>query len=574
MRRAKGTVVNSALRHALFHYQRERKPMYHDIPISQPDTAEETNAEQTSLQKLDGVEELARRFYLDYVDLEGFEVNTELVNMFPAAVLFEHGYLPLSRSGKQVTIAVADPLTVEPIDELTAATGFFLRTVVSPAGQITRHLREVLGVGGGTVSDLVAQASGDDSFSDLSDSEADVENDAGASAVIRFVNDLLGDAVQQRASDIHLEPVEDELAVRFRVDGLLQEQTVPPDIHPFRTAIISRLKIMARLNIAEKRLPQDGRIKLTVKAREIDVRVSMIPMIDGEGVVMRLLDKSGAVTDLSGVEFPAAMEHRWKNIISRPHGLILVTGPTGSGKTTTLYGSLSEISSPNTKIITVEDPVEYNLRGINQIQVQEKIGLDFAAGLRSILRHDPDIVLIGEIRDSETANSAIQASMTGHLVLSTLHTNDAPSAMTRLIDLGVEPYLVASTVEAVLAQRLIRRLCVHCKEQYLPDTTATEYGLHSDQPVYRAVGCRDCNGTGYRGRIGVFELMTVDRQVRDLCSRKASADELRAAAVSAGMSPLLESGLDRVRQGHSSLDEVLRVCSSDEESSLQSLQQD
>ncbi len=548
--------------------------MYHDIQISQSDTTAETIAEQTPLQKLASVEKLARRFYLDYVDLEGFEVDAELVNAFPAAVLFEHEYLPLSRSGNQVTIAVGDPLSVEPLDELTAATGFFLRTVVSPADQITRHLREVLGVGGGTVSDLVAQASGDDSLEDLSNSESDVENHAGASAVIRFVNDLLGDAVQQRASDIHLEPVEDQLSVRFRVDGLLQVQTVPPDIHPFRTAIISRLKIMARLNIAEKRLPQDGRIKLNVKAREIDVRVSMIPMIDGEGVVMRLLDKSGAATSLSAVEFPPAVEQRWKKLIRRPHGLILVTGPTGSGKTTTLYGSLSEISSPYTKVITVEDPVEYNLRGINQIQVQEKIGLDFATGLRSILRHDPDVVLIGEIRDSETANSAIQASMTGHLVLSTLHTNDAPSAMTRLIDLGVEPYLVASTVEAVLAQRLIRRLCLHCRQQYLPDLVATEHGLQADQPVYRAVGCRDCNGTGYSGRIGVFELMTVDRNVRDLCSRKASADELRAAAVAAGMSPLLESGLERVRQGHSSLDEVLRVCSSDEDLSLQSLQQE
>ena len=502
----------------------------------------------------------ARRFSLPYIDLEGLTVDRALLQLFPGRLLFERNVLPLSRAEDRVTLAISDPCDLETPDQLTALTGLYFDVVLCSEQQIVRHLRSVLGVGGGTVGDLMAQSQdGLDAIDDLGGGD----DGAGASAVIRLVNELLSDAVDQRASDIHLEPEGEELSVRFRVDGLLRQQNVPVEIHRFRSSIISRLKIMARLNIAERRLPQDGRIKLTIKGREVDVRVSIIPMLDGEGVVMRLLDKSRSLVDLSRIEFPGDVGERWNKLIRRSHGLLLVTGPTGSGKTTTLYSSLTAIRDPATKIITVEDPVEYNIPGINQIQVQSKIDLTFAAGLRSILRHDPDVVLIGEIRDSETATSAIQASMTGHLVFSTLHTNDSVSALSRLVDLGVEPYLVASTVEGILAQRLVRRLCLNCREAYQPD----DVDLPGDQQIlrgrtiYRATGCRDCFGAGYHGRIAIFELLQTDRTIRQLCTRKASTDELKAHATTTGMMTLRQAGLERVLTGQTSLHEVLRVCS-------------
>ena len=502
----------------------------------------------------------ARRFSLPYIDLEGLTVDRALLQLFPGRLLFERNVLPLSRSEDRVTLAISDPCDLETPDQLTALTGLYFDVVLCSEQQIVRHLRSVLGVGGGTVGDLMAQSQdGLDAIDDLGGGD----DGAGASAVIRLVNELLSDAVDQRASDIHLEPEGEELSVRFRVDGLLRQQNVPVEIHRFRSSIISRLKIMARLNIAERRLPQDGRIKLTIKGREVDVRVSIIPMLDGEGVVMRLLDKSRSLVDLSRIEFPGDVGERWNKLIRRSHGLLLVTGPTGSGKTTTLYSSLTAIRDPATKIITVEDPVEYNIPGINQIQVQSKIDLTFAAGLRSILRHDPDVVLIGEIRDSETATSAIQASMTGHLVFSTLHTNDSVSALSRLVDLGVEPYLVASTVEGILAQRLVRRLCLNCREAYQPD----DVDLPGDQQIlrgrtiYRATGCRECFGAGYHGRIAIFELLQTDRTIRQLCTRKASTDELKAHATTTGMMTLRQAGLERVLTGQTSLHEVLRVCS-------------
>jgi len=509
---------------------------------------------------LASIAELAARFALPFLDLEGFEVDRPLLEKFPGRILFERGVLPLTRADNRVRLAISDPYDFETPDQLTALTGFDLEVVLCSPPQITRHLRDALGVGGGTVGDLLAQSSGElDSLDELGMGD----DPAGASAVIRLVNELLSDAVDQRASDIHLEPDGDNLSVRFRVDGLLRSQNVPVEIHRFRASIISRLKIMARLNIAEKRLPQDGRIQLSVKGRQIDVRVSIIPMLDGEGIVMRLLDKSRSLVDLARIEFPPAIGAAWNTLIRRSHGLLLVTGPTGSGKTTTLYSSLTAIRDPATKIITVEDPVEYNLPGINQIQVQQKIDLTFAAGLRSILRHDPDVVLIGEIRDRETATSAIQASMTGHLVFSTLHTNDSVSALSRMVDLGVEPYLVASTVEGVLAQRLVRRLCRDCREAYIPDSN----DLPGDQQVlrgktiYRGTGCRNCFGAGYHGRIAIFELLQSDRTIRQLCTAKASTDELKAHAQTTGMATLRQAGLQRVLEGDTSLEEVLRVCS-------------
>jgi general secretion pathway protein E len=507
------------------------------------------------------VSAMARRYGMECVDLETFAVDQSLLCLFPGQELFRESILPLSRSGDRVKVAIADPLNLEAIDELTSRTGLYLDAILASAEQIQRHLKNSLGVGGGTVRELVAM-SADDAEALQAAAGDEIDDVSKASSVVKLVNELLLEAVEQRASDVHIEPEEEDLHVRYRVDGMLRIQPMPPEIQRFRAAIVSRLKIMAKLNIAEKRLPQDGRIRLSVRGREIDVRLSIIPMLHGEGVVMRLLDKSRSTLSLDAVQFPAGIRKTWEQLIRRPHGLLLVTGPTGSGKTTTLYSSLCEIRRPDLKIITVEDPVEYNLKQISQIQVQNQIGLTFAAGLRSILRHDPDVVLIGEIRDSETATSAIQASLTGHLVLSTIHTNDAPSAFTRLVDMGIEPYLVSSTVEGVLAQRLVRRLCPVCRKPHLADRDElpTDLPLPEDSQLYRAVGCRECNQTGYAGRVAIFELLISNSRIRRLCMDQAPASEIRAAAIQQGMQTLREMGWQRVLAGETSLDELVRVC--------------
>jgi general secretion pathway protein E/type IV pilus assembly protein PilB len=375
------------------------------------------------------------------------------------------------------------------------------------------------------------------------------------------------EAIDTRASDVHIESQPSGLVVRYRIDGMLQTQPVPPEINRFQAAIISRLKIMSRLNIAEKRLPQDGRMKLRISGREIDVRVSIIPMIHGEGLVLRILDKGAMIFDLQKLGMEPDTYATFKELIDLPHGIILVTGPTGCGKTTTLYSALIEINKPDVKIITTEDPVEYQLEGINQIQVHTKIGLTFGHSLRSILRHDPDIVLVGEIRDLDTAENAIQASLTGHLVFSTLHTNDASSAFTRLADMGVEPFLVASTVEAVMAQRLVRRLCTHCKQAYRPERKELPQDFPWDDlgsnKIYRPVGCRECRGTGYRGRQGIYELLVTTNEIRQLAHDRASSWKLLQCGIEQGMRTLRLDGWRKVLAGVSSVDEVVRNSKSD-----------
>jgi general secretion pathway protein E/type IV pilus assembly protein PilB len=426
---------------------------------------------------------------------------------------------------------------------------------------MNRHL----GVGSETVEGLLA-AKGEEEVELLEKIETDgseLSEMAQEASVVRLVNEILLEAIQSRASDVHIESQSNGLVIRYRIDGILHPQPTPPEINRFQAAIISRLKIMARLNIAEKRLPQDGRIKLRVHGREVDIRLSVIPMIHGESIVMRVLDKSAMVFDLKGLGMSTEIYDKFSEIIEYPHGIILVTGPTGSGKTTTLYSSLLQIQSPETKIITTEDPVEYQLDGINQIQVHAKIGLTFAHSLRSILRHDPDIVLVGEIRDLETAENAIQASLTGHLVFSTLHTNDAAGAFTRMSDMGVEPFLVAGTVEAVMAQRLIRRLCKHCKTPYQPAKTDVPpdfpWDRIGDGKIYRNVGCRECRNVGYTGRMGIYELLIANDEIRELALERTSSWEIRKAAVKGGMRTLRMDAWDKVVAGDTSVDEVLRV---------------
>ena len=464
-------------------------------------------------------------------------------------------------------VATGDPYNVYALDELQTLTGLQIIPVLASSREIARLIKTHFGVGGETVTALMQERADDvELLEELEADDSELAKQAQEASVVKLVNEILVEAADERASDIHVEPEETGLRIRYRIDGLLQTQPLPPEINRFQAAIISRIKIMSRLNIAEKRLPQDGRIKMRVHSREIDVRVSIIPMTHGEGIVMRLLDKGRMVFNLANVGMLPDNYQTFRKVIDRPHGIVLVTGPTGSGKSTTLYSALNEIKEETVKIITVEDPVEYQQPGISQIQVHSKIGLTFAAILRSVLRHDPDVILIGEMRDLETAESAIQASLTGHLVFSTLHTNDAPSAFTRLIDMGIEPFLVGSTVEAVMAQRLVRTICPECKVQYEP----AEHDVPSDFPhdgpklqLWKGAGCRACRQTGYRGRQGIFELMVTGDSIRDMCVQRVNASVIRNQAIKQGMLTLRQDGWRKVRDGITTIEEVARVTAGD-----------
>ncbi|HEX3133821.1 MAG TPA: GspE/PulE family protein [Planctomycetota bacterium] len=468
--------------------------------------------------------------------------------------------LPLKGAGGAddptvMAIAVADPLDAAALDAVRVASGGLLpEVVVAPRRLLLVALREHLGVGADTVQSLV-EGKGEEASA-----EVDLADAAEDASIIRLVNQVLQEALERRATDVHFEPFEGRYAVRYRVDGILVEAKLPAEVRRLQAAIVSRLKILASLDIAEKRLPQDGRIKLRLAGREVDVRVSIIPMLHGEAVVLRLLDRSAALVGLVGTGMGGRDLQMFQHALDLPHGIVLVTGPTGSGKTTSLYAGLSRINTPDLKIVTIEDPVEYHLDGINQIQVDGKTGLTFAKGLRAILRHDPDVVLIGEIRDRETAEIAVQASLTGHLVLSTLHTNDAPGAVARLVDMGIEPYLVASTLELVVAQRLVRLLCVHCKRELSGaerDDALTVLPGHSGT-LYGPVGCRECNGTGYSGRSGIFKSMAMSAALRHASGEHASGQALREVAVQEGLVSLRDDGLRLAREGKTSVVEVLR----------------
>lgn len=510
---------------------------------------------------------LSHEFGMEYVDLKEVEIDTELLSQFPTSAIYRHSLLPLYRQNGHVVVATDNPLNLEGMDELSTVSGMRLEPVLTRGNELGVRIRELLGVGGDTINEMVRQRSeeGIELLEEIEEDFGELGEGAQAPSVIRLVNELLIEAVKLGTSDVHIEPQESGLRVRYRIDGVLRVQSVPAEINHFYSAIVTRLKIMSHLNIAEKRLPQDGRIKLRVSGREVDVRVSIIPMSHGEGVVMRLLDKAKMKFDLKNVGMPPSIVKQFSDLVTLPHGIILVTGPTGSGKSTTLYSALNEIKDPGTKIITVEDPVEYQMDGISQIQVHSRIGLTFAAGLRSILRHDPDVVLIGEIRDGETAQAAIQAALTGHVVFSTLHTNDAPSAFTRLVDMGVEPYLVASTVEGVLAQRLVRRLCADCKKTVkLRDVELPEDFPETDKEfLCEPVGCRECSDTGFSGRIGVFELLHTDTTLQEMCADNVSATKIRAYALQHGMTTLRQSGWEQVLEGVTSVEEIMRITRGD-----------
>jgi general secretion pathway protein E/type IV pilus assembly protein PilB len=509
---------------------------------------------------------LADEFGMEVVDLTNVTVSPETLKAMPLKLVHRRLMIPLERANGTLRVAIGNPFDVYALDELQTTTGLIIDPVLASPREIARLIKLHFGVGGETVTAMVEERGDVELLEETEADDSELAKMAQEASVVKLVNEILTEAVNERASDIHIEPEEDSLRIRYRIDGLLQTQRLPPEINRFQLAIISRIKIMARLNIAEKRLPQDGRIKMRVHNREIDVRVSIIPMIHGEGVVMRLLDKSRMVFNLANIGMLPDTLGTFKGLIDRPHGIILVTGPTGSGKTTTLYSALNEIKEETTKIITVEDPVEYQNDGISQIQIHAKIGLTFAACLRSILRHDPDAILIGEMRDLETAESAIQASLTGHLVFSTLHTNDAPSAFTRLIDMGIEPFLVASTVEGVMAQRLVRTICPDCKTEYAPsvhDLPADFPHAQGNGKLWRGEGCRSCHQTGYRGRCGIYELMITGATIRDMCVERKNAGAIRDQALREGMITLRQDGWRKVLKGTTTIEEVARMTQGD-----------
>ena len=504
---------------------------------------------------------LADAFGVPYVDVEHAAPTKEFLAAFPTRVLVRYRLLPLTEQDGVVVVAASRIGDTTGLDELRLVTGRDFTLALAPSAEIDRVLKQLLGVGADTIQSLAADAADVQVLDEDKENDLDAANQAQDASIIRFVNQVLTEAIDLRATDVHVEPFEDQLRLRYRIDGVLQEASVPPSLRRFHAAIVSRLKILSHLDIAEKRLPQDGRIKLKIAAREIDVRVSIIPMIHGEAVVLRILDRQDAILGPEHLGMAPRDAGAFGRLLDMPHGIVLVTGPTGSGKTTTLYAALSKINDVQRKIVTIEDPVEYQLRGVNQIQVNTKSGLTFAMGLRSILRHDPDVVLVGEIRDAETANIAIQASLTGHLVFSTLHTNDAPGAATRLVEMGVEPYLVSSSVEAVIAQRLVRVICKQCKAEmprHDADVIRQEFGATVPPVLYKGVGCRACQGTGYRGRHGIFEMMPMTEDVRQLVLERAPSGAIRKVAVREGMTSLREDGWRLVGLGVTTVDEVMQ----------------
>jgi general secretion pathway protein E len=519
-----------------------------------PDLAARTLAEMLGLPFRDKIE-------LDQIDVD-------LVRHISLAMAREEGILPLWHDGAFVRVAIAEERAMGLLSDLRLLYKKPVRPFVVP-GDVLRDATNktydrAARSASAVMEEIREEGAGDEIADDLSLNE-DLLDDPNQAPIIRFVNTLLTQAVKDRASDIHIEPFERELVVRFRIDGVLYEIVKPPP--KLQASIVSRVKIMAGLNIAEKRIPQDGRIRTRFAGREIDLRVSTLPVRHGERVVMRILEK-GTVFNLDQIGMAAKTVDDFRRFIQRPHGILLVTGPTGSGKTTTLYSALAEINAPDLNILTIEDPIEYELRGIGQTQVNPKIDLTFASALRAHLRQDPDVIMVGEIRDKETADNAVQASLTGHLVFSTLHTNDAPTAFSRLIDMGVEPFLVSSSLLAVLAQRLVRRLCPKCKEAYEPsDIELKEAGVTrariAGHVVYRSVGCAACLSTGYKGRSGIYELLTVTEGVRQLVMAGSSAGIIRRKAIDEGMASLRDDGIRVVLEGRTSLDEVMRVTQED-----------
>ncbi|MBX2796242.1 MAG: type II secretion system ATPase GspE [Myxococcales bacterium] len=525
-----------------------------------------------TLDELAAARANARLSGLDLItEVDAERIAPEVIRALPHHLAREHRMLPLyTDEDGELIIGMADLRAIRLLDDLRVLYGSPVRPVIVPAEVLSNATREAYDRAAQSAEAIIDQAAdeveGEEALN-IEDAEIGVD-DHNQAPIIRFVNAVLSQAIKERASDIHIEPYEKEMVVRYRIDGVLKETLRRPA--KLKTTIVARIKIMADLNIAEKRLPQDGRIRRKLGNREIDLRVSTVPVRHGERVVMRILEK-GKVFSLDKIGMAGNTLVRFRELIRRPDGILLVTGPTGSGKSTTLYSAITEINSPDKNILTIEDPVEYEAPGVGQVQVNHKIQLTFASALRAFLRQDPDVILVGEIRDTETANNAVQASLTGHLVLSTLHTNDAATAFARLCDMDVEPFLVADTVLGVIAQRLVRTLCKECREQYVPDTLQLrEVGCSDEQvrqvsnaTIYRATGCEECNGVGYTGRTGIYEFLETDEQIERLVIDKATAAQIARVARENGMFSLFDDGIRKVFQGVTTFDEVKRVTSAE-----------
>ena len=516
-------------------------------------------SEETFLQ------DLAKRLNWPFLDLRSLSIPTEARNRISTKVAFQYSVIPANVVDGQLQVAVSNPFDPSMINSVQFDARSPVQFALAPRAEIDKALKKYYGVGAETLDEL----SKDEPMELVVAEDKEITEGDQEASVIKFVNQIVWEAFKDRATDIHFEPAEDELRIRYRIDGILHQTPMPPQLKHYQSAIISRIKVMAGMNIAEKRLPQDGRINVRIKGEEIDIRVSTVPTVYGESVSLRLLTRGKIFFGLEKLGFGGDEEAALREIIVKPHGIMLVTGPTGSGKSTSLYAFLSTINSVTKRIITIEEPVEYELKGINQIAVRADIGLTFAVGLRHILRQDPNVIMVGEIRDLETAEIAIRAALTGHLVFSTLHTNDAPSAFTRLIDMGIEPFLVASSVEAVMAQRLVRRICPQCKVEqkverdYLVKAGFPEAGM-AQAKFWKGTGCEDCRQLGYQGREGIHELMVMNDALRPLILNRSAASTIAARAMDFGMKTLRTDGWKKALAGITTIEEVLRVTQSEE----------
>lgn len=531
-----------------------------------------TVLEHTGIREELFLEKLAEAMDLPFMRLAKAEIDEELLAKVPPKAVFQYNIMPVAEENGLLRIATADPLQTGLVDAMRLVTGGRIGLALSPAADIASAAKRLYGVGAETLDRMMQ----DDDRIDLDEEglfKQDLSELDQEASVVKFVNQIIWEAHQNRATDIHIEPMEVDLRIRYRIDGVLHQTPVPATLKRFQSSIISRIKVMANMDIAEKRLPQDGRISLRIQGEEIDVRVSTMPTVYGESVSLRLLLRGSGMINMDQLGLNPDDEQILKKMITRPHGILLCTGPTGSGKSTSLYAWLHTINAVELRIMSAEDPIEYEMAGVNQVQMRPEIGLTFAHALRTFLRQDPDVIMVGEIRDRETAEISIRAALTGHLVFSTLHTNDSAASISRLLDMGIEPFLVASSVEGIIAQRLIRRLCPSCRKPLEIDEVQKEFlrgeGFPVEkletQTVYEPVGCDECRGSGFKGRTGIYEILTVDDTIRPLIIERASSSEIKRAAKQRGLNTLREDGWKKVLAGITTVEEVLRVSEEDEE---------
>jgi type II secretion system protein E len=523
----------------------------------------------SEVKEEDFLEQLAEAMDIPFQRLQEAEIQDEILERLPTKAIFQYNVVPLAEEENGLKVATSDPFAPGLVDSLRLAAECRIRLVLSPDEDISATAKQFYGVGAETLDRMMQ-----DDRIDLEDEDSLLKQDLSdldqEASVVKFVNQIIWEAFKDRATDIHIEPMEMDLRIRYRVDGVLHETPMPPQLKRFQSSIISRIKVMANMDIAEKRLPQDGRISLRIRGEEIDVRVSTMPTVYGESVSLRLLMRGGGLITMKDLGLDHHDSSLLEKMITRPHGILLVTGPTGSGKSTSLYAWLHTINSVDKRIMSAEDPIEYEMAGVNQVQMRPEIGLTFANTLRTFLRQDPDVIMVGEIRDKETAEISIRAALTGHLVFSTIHTNDSASTITRLLDMGIEPFLVASSVEGIVAQRLVRGLCKACRQpsevdkEFLREHNFPIERLEKEGPIYEAVGCDECRGNGYKGRTGIFEILPVTDEIRPLVIAHASASAIKQQALEHGMKTLREDGWDKVLAGVTTINEILRVTEENE----------